>query len=103
MKFFHFVSKILSGNDILNEILTSIMGYNSITNMWKMMCNNPNLDFIIINAYTKFGENLSICSQDSERKRNYDRQMERRIQIQYSPPFSKHGYATNLCLKTNWL
>ena len=28
-----------------------------------MMCNNANLDLVNINAYTKFGEILSICSQ----------------------------------------
>ena len=37
-----------------------------------MMCNNPNLDFVIINAYTKFGKILSMRSQDVERKPNYD-------------------------------
>ena len=31
-----------------------------MTNAWKMMCNNSNLDLININAYTKFGEILSI-------------------------------------------
>ena len=31
---------------------------------------NPNLDLININAFTKFGEILSICSQDIEQKRN---------------------------------
>ena len=36
-----------------------------------MMCNNPNLDLVNINVYTKFGEILSISSQDIERKRNY--------------------------------
>ena len=35
-----------------------------------MMCNNPSLDCVNINAYKKFGENLSICSQDIESKRN---------------------------------
>ena len=33
---------------------------------------NPNLDLININALTKFGEILSICSQDIERNRNSD-------------------------------
>ena len=36
------------------------------------MCNNPNLDVVNINAYAKFGQIPSICSQDIERKRNYD-------------------------------
>ena len=39
-----------------------------------MTANNPNLDLdlVNINAYIKFGEDLSICSQDIERKRNSD-------------------------------
>ena len=28
------------------------------------MCNNPKLDPVNMNAYVKFCENLSICSQD---------------------------------------
>ena len=28
------------------------------------MCNNPNIDLVNMNAYMKFGEILSICSQD---------------------------------------
>ena len=39
----------------------------------KMMCNNPNLDLVNINAYTNFGQILSICSQDIEQKQNYDK------------------------------
>ena len=35
------------------------------------MCNNPKLDLVIINAYIKFDEILSICSQEIERKRNF--------------------------------
>ena len=34
------------------------------------MCNNPNVDLVKIN--TKFDEILLICSQDIERKHNYD-------------------------------
>ena len=34
------------------------------------MGNNPNWDLVNLNAYIKFGEILSICSQDMERKRN---------------------------------
>ena len=33
---------------------------------------NPDLDLININVLTKFGEFLSICSQDIEWKRNSD-------------------------------
>ena len=31
---------------------------------------NPNLDLINVYAFTKFGEILSICSQDIEQKQN---------------------------------
>ena len=36
----------------------------------KKMCNNPRLDLVNINVYIKFGEILSICSQDIELKCN---------------------------------
>ena len=57
------------------------------------MCNNPNLDLVSINAYTKFDKFLSICSQDLEQKRNYDRQNDRQIdRITDNPnPFCKVG------------
>ena len=38
----------------------------------KMTGNNPNIDIVNINAYTKFGKILSFSSQDIERKRNSD-------------------------------
>ena len=61
------------------------------------MCSNPNLDLVDINAYTKFGEILKICSEDIERKRNTDGRTEwRTTQIQYDPPFSKWGYIAPL-------
>ena len=37
-----------------------------------MTGNNPNIDCANINAYIKFGEIPSICSQDIERKWNSD-------------------------------
>ena len=37
-----------------------------------MMLYNPNLDLVNANVYTKFGQILSIGSQDIERKRNSD-------------------------------
>ena len=36
-----------------------------------MTCYNTKLDHVNMNAYIKFGENLSICSQDIERKPNF--------------------------------
>ena len=91
---------ILSGNEILNKILISIKGHNSVTIVRKKMCNNANLDLANINAYTKFGKILSICCKNIERKGNYGRQNDGgidewndwKIQIQYSHTFSKQGY-----------
>ena len=51
-------------NQILNQILTSVKGHNSITNVRKMIYNNANLDLANIKTYTKFAEFLSICSKD---------------------------------------
>ena len=36
-----------------------------------MMCNNPKLDLVNMNAYIKFGENMSASSQDIEWKQNF--------------------------------
>ena len=36
-----------------------------------MLCDNPNIDLVNMNAYLKFGEILSISSQDIERKQNF--------------------------------
>ena len=68
IRFRQFVLKILSGN----KILTSIKGSNSVKILQKMMSNNPKLDVVNVDVYTKFGQILSIRSQDIERKRNYD-------------------------------
>ena len=50
----------------------SIKGHNSVTNKQNMTGNNPNLDLVNINAYTKFGEILFTCSPDIEQKQNSD-------------------------------
>ena len=63
-----FVLKILSGN----KILTSIKGRNSVKILQKMTGNNPKLDLVNVDVHTKFGQILSICSQDIERKQNSD-------------------------------
>ena len=62
------VLKILSGN----EILTSIKGRNSVKILQKITGNNPKLDLVNDDVYTKYGQILSICSQDIEWKRNSD-------------------------------
>ena len=61
-----FVLKILSGN----KILTLIKGRNSINILQKMTGYNPKLDVVNVDVLTKFGQILSICSQDIERKQN---------------------------------
>ena len=43
-------------------------GHNSIKILRKMMGNNPKLDLVNVDLHTKFGQILSICSQDNERK-----------------------------------
>ena len=53
-----------------NEILMSIKGHNSVTNLRKKTCNNPRLDLVNVNVHTTFGQILSVLSQDIERKRN---------------------------------
>ena len=52
--------------------MTSIKGHNSIKIMQKMTGNNPMLDLVNVDVHTKFGQILSIGSQDIERKRNSD-------------------------------
>ena len=64
VRFCRLVLKILSGN----EILTSINGSNSVKISRKMTGNNPKLDLVNVEVHTKFGQILSIGSQDIERK-----------------------------------
>ena len=68
VRFCQFILKILSGN----EILKSIKGRNSVKILQKMTGNNPKLDLVNDDVHTKFGQILSIHSQDIERKRNSD-------------------------------
>ena len=45
----------ISSTDIeRNETLTSIKGHNTVTNLRKIPGNNSNVDFVNINAYSKF-------------------------------------------------
>ena len=66
VRFCQFVLKILSGN----KILTLIKGHNSVKILGKLTGNNPKLDLVNVGVHTKFGQILSIRSQDIERKRN---------------------------------
>ena len=52
--------------------MTSIKGHNSVKILQKMMGNNPKLDVVNVDVHTKFGQILSICSRDIERKQNSD-------------------------------
>ena len=54
-----------------NKILTSIKGHDIVTNKQKITGNSSNLDLVNMNAYIKFGEFLSICTQDIEHKQNF--------------------------------
>ena len=63
-----FVLKILSKN----QILTCIKGRNYVANLRKITIYDTDLDLLNDNVYTKFGLNLSICSQDIEQKPNSD-------------------------------
>ena len=66
--FCQFVLKILSKN----QFLTSIKGRNSVENLGKTIIYNTKIDLVNDNVYTKFGLNLSFCSQDIEQKPNSD-------------------------------
>ena len=66
--FCQFVLKILSRN----EILTSIKGRNSVKILQKITGNNPKIDHVNVDVHTKFGQILSMSSQDIQRKRNSD-------------------------------
>ena len=55
----------------INKILTLIKGHNSVKNWPKIMCIRNNMDLVYINAYTKFYQNSSICSEDIEEKQTF--------------------------------
>ena len=74
VRFCLLVLKILSRN----KILTSIKASNLVKTLRKMTGNNPKLDLVNVDVHTKFGQILSILSQDIERKQNSDGMTERR-------------------------
>ena len=53
--------KILNGNEIL-----TIKSHKPVIYVRKMTGNNPNIDLVNINAHTKFGQILTISSQEFE-------------------------------------
>ena len=68
VRFYQFVLEILTGN----KILTSIKGHNCVKTTRKMTGNNPKLDLNNVDVHINFGQILSICSRDIERKQNSD-------------------------------
>ena len=68
VSFWQFILKLLSKN----QILTSIKGHNSVSNLRKTTIYNTDVDLVNDNVYTKFGLILSIRSQDIEQKPNSD-------------------------------
>ena len=52
--------------------MTSIKGHNSVKILRNMTCNNLKLDLNNVDVHINFGQILSICSRDIERKRNSD-------------------------------
>ena len=52
--------------------MMSIKGRNSVKILLNMTGNNPKLDHVNVDVHTKFGQILSIRSQDIEWKRNSD-------------------------------
>ena len=68
VRFCQFVLELLIGN----KILTSIKGRNSAKILQTMTGNNPKPDLVNVDVHTKFGQILSIRSQDIERKRICD-------------------------------
>ena len=65
VRFCQFVLKVLSRN----EIHTSIKGKDSVKSLQKMT-GIPKLDLVNVDVHIIFGQILSICSQDIERKQN---------------------------------
>ena len=45
-----------------------------------MTGNNPHLDLVNVDVHTKFGQSLSIGSQDIEQKPKYDRMIDRQTE-----------------------
>ena len=52
--------------------MTSFKGRYTIKILQKIKGNNPKLDLVSVDVHTKFGQILTISSQDIERKQNSD-------------------------------
>ena len=55
-----------------NHGTTEGQGESSIAPLFQSGANNPRLDLNNVDVHINFGQILSICSRDIERKRNYD-------------------------------
>ena len=64
VKFCPSILKILSKN----QFVTSIKGCNPVANLRKMKLYNSNIDLVNDKVFTKFGQILSVHSQDIEQK-----------------------------------
>ena len=65
VKFYTFVLKILRRN----KILLPMKGHKFVTNLRKITGKNPiDTDLVNFYAFIKFGQILSLCSKDTERK-----------------------------------
>ena len=80
-----------------NYILTSIKGRNSVKIMQKLTGNNPKLDLVKVDVHTKFGQILSIGSQDIERKRNSDVNQGPQLRQYFAKKDGQHSQARS-CL-----
>ena len=55
------------------QIMLPIKRHFFVTNLWKTTGKNPiDTDLVNINAFIHVGQILSICSKDTEQKRNSD-------------------------------
>ena len=62
-----------------------------------MMCYNLNVYRVNMNAYIKFGEILSIFSQDIEQKQNYDRRNDGQPKSNIAPLLFQCGAINMFC------
>ena len=80
VRFCEAIVKVLSGKELFTERrnhgITEGQGESSIAPLFQsgaiMTGNNPKLDHVNVVVHIKFGQFLSIPSQDIERKRNSD-------------------------------
>ena len=62
-----------------------------------MTGNSPNLDLVNINAQTKFGKILSICSKDFEQKQNSGQNSRANLDLVNINAYTKFGKILSIC------